>query len=255
MGSNNLTQIHETPTREGKLQDLVFISNPTLVKSSVNVPGIFDHDIIITDTDTKVQYQRTLTRTCYILVYSKADWTKINIDLENLQTTVENNKENGHSVHQLWDTFKKELFGTIYNNIPHKEIRSRNRILCITRNHRKMIKRKQRLFIQEKKSGATTDHTKKKWRERMIRQAEWEYVNTNMIDGLDNNNTKPFWKFVKSKRQDNNGTASLKKGTTRISDSKGKAEILQDQFKSVFTKPTTGDLPNTKIQSKKKSHL
>ena len=54
MGSNNLTQIHETPTREGKLLDLVFVSNPTLVKSSVNVPGISDHDIIITDMDTKV---------------------------------------------------------------------------------------------------------------------------------------------------------------------------------------------------------
>ena len=250
MGSNNLTQVHETPTREGKLLDLVFVSNPTLVKSSVNVPGISDHDIIITDTDTKVQYQRTPPRTCYI--YSKADWTKINIDLENLQTTVENNKENGHSVHQLWDTFKKELFGTMNNNIPHKEIRSRNSIPWITRKHRKMIKRKQRLFNQAKKSKKWSNYRSyQKEVKRTFRKAEWEYVNTNIIEGLDNNNTKPFWKYVKSKRQDNNGIAPLKKGTTLISDSKGKAEILLNQFKSVFTKPTTGDLPTTKIQSKR----
>ena len=40
MGANNLTQIHDSPTRENNLLDLVFVSNPTLVKSSVNVPGI-----------------------------------------------------------------------------------------------------------------------------------------------------------------------------------------------------------------------
>jgi hypothetical protein len=49
MGANNVTQIHDSPTRENNLLDLVFVSNPTLVKSSVNVPGISDHEIIITN--------------------------------------------------------------------------------------------------------------------------------------------------------------------------------------------------------------
>jgi endonuclease/exonuclease/phosphatase family metal-dependent hydrolase len=52
MGANNLTQIHDSPTRENNLLDLAFVSNPTLVKSSVNVPGISDHEIIITDFET-----------------------------------------------------------------------------------------------------------------------------------------------------------------------------------------------------------
>jgi hypothetical protein len=46
------------------------------------------------------------------------------------------------------------------------------------------------------------------------------------------------------------GIAPLKKGTNLISDSKGKAELLLNQFKSVFTKPTNNDLPSTRIQSK-----
>jgi hypothetical protein len=41
---------------------------------------------------------------------------------------------------------------------------------------------------------------------------EWDYVNTNIIDGL-NKNTKPFWKYVKSKHQESGGIAPLKKGT------------------------------------------
>ena len=35
-----------------------------------------------------------------------------------------------------------------------------------------------------------------------------------------------------------------------ISDSKGKAELLLDQFKSVFTKTTDNTLPKTRIQAK-----
>ena len=152
---------------------------------------------------------------------------------------------------KLWDTFKKELFGTMNNNIPQKEIRSRNKIPWITRKHRKMLKRKQRLFNQAKKTKKWTNYRSyQKEVKRTFRQAEWEYVNSNIIDGLNNNNTKPFWKYVKSKRQDNIGIAPLKKGTSLVSDSKGKAEILLDQFKSVLTKPSTGELPTTKLQSK-----
>jgi len=69
------------------------------------------------------------------------------------------------------------------------------------------------------------------------------------MEGLNNNNTKPFRKYVKCKRQDANGIAPLKKGTTLVNDSKGKAEILLDQFKSVFTTSSKGDLPDTRIKS------
>jgi hypothetical protein len=61
---------------------LVFVSNPTLVKSSVNVPGISDHEIIKTDFETKVHHQKTTPRKCYI--YSKDNWNTINKDLNTL---------------------------------------------------------------------------------------------------------------------------------------------------------------------------
>jgi endonuclease/exonuclease/phosphatase family metal-dependent hydrolase len=58
MSFHNLTQVHNQPTREGNLLDLVFVSNTTLVKSSTNVPGISDHDLI-TDMETYQEYQTT----------------------------------------------------------------------------------------------------------------------------------------------------------------------------------------------------
>ena len=85
---------------------------------------------------------------------------------------------------------------------------------------------------------------------RHLRKAEYEYINQNIFEGLKNNNTKTFWKYIKSKRQDAGGIAPLNKGANLISDSKGKVELLLDQFKSVFTKTTDNTLPKTRIQAK-----
>ncbi|KAK3097032.1 hypothetical protein FSP39_005743 [Pinctada imbricata] len=156
MSANNLTQIHEHPTREDNLLDLVFVSNPSLVKSSINVPGISYHDIVITDMDTKVHYNRTPTRKCYI--YSKANWENINKDLEQLQMTIEAKNQKEDSVQQLWSTFKADLFKTMDANIPNKEIRSRNNIPWIKHKHKKMLKRKQRLYKQARKTRKWTNY-------------------------------------------------------------------------------------------------
>ncbi|KAK2163793.1 hypothetical protein LSH36_74g10031 [Paralvinella palmiformis] len=60
--------------------------------------------------------------------------------------------------------------------------------------------------------------------------------------GLSSNDNKPFWKYVKAKRQDSVGLASIiDKGTLHTS-SQAMAGILNEQFKSVFTKG--GDTTN-----------
>jgi hypothetical protein len=193
--------------------------------------------------------KNTTARKCYI--YGKANWNTINKDLNTLNEIVEEKQKNGADVHQLWDIFKKHLFGTMNNNIPNKEIKSRNNIPWVRRKERKMLKKKRRLYKQARKTNKWTNYrTFPKECKRHLRKAEWDYVRTNIIDGLNNNNIKPFWKYVKSKRQESGGIAPLKKGTNLISDSKGKAELLLNQFKSIFTKPTNNDLPSTRIQSK-----
>jgi hypothetical protein len=35
-----------------------------------------------------------------------------------------------------------------------------------------------------------------------IRKAEWNCINDTIMEGLQNNNLKPFWKYVKSRKQD-----------------------------------------------------
>ena len=73
---------------------------------------------------------------------------------------------------------------------------------------------------------------------RNLRKAEWDHVINVIQEGLNQNNTKPFWSYTKSKRQDNIGIAPLKNKGNLLTDAKSKANILLKQFISVFTKST-----------------
>ena len=69
-----------------------------------------------------------------------------------------------------------------------------------------------------------------------IRDRAKEQFVTNIISSaFDDNDTKPFWKFVRAKRCDNNGIAHLKTNGCLFPDSQSKADILNRQFSSVFT--------------------
>ncbi|KAL8581458.1 hypothetical protein ACOMHN_004343 [Nucella lapillus] len=65
MQSSTLTHVHHSPTRFMNILDLIFFSNPSLVKSSVSVPGISDHEMIVTDADTRPQRTTPLAKKCF----------------------------------------------------------------------------------------------------------------------------------------------------------------------------------------------
>ncbi len=68
-----------------------------------------------------------------------------------------------------------------------------------------------------------------------LRLAEHAFINNILMEGLEKKDTRPFWKFVKAKRQDNTGVSPLKKDGLLHDDSRTKAQILSDQFQLVFT--------------------
>ena len=91
---------------------------------------------------------------------------------------------------------------------------------------------------------------------RELRDAERVYVNGILQNGLESGNNKPFWKYVKS--QKTFGISDLKSNGNVITDSLSKAEILNSQFKSVFTpKPgnTFPQLPGTQFPKIKPLHI
>ena len=93
---------------------------------------------------------------------------------------------------------------------------------------------------------------------RELRDAERVYVNSILQNGLESGNNKPFWKYVKSQKQETFVISALKSNGSVITDSLSKAEILNSQFKSAFT-PQSGNtfpqLPGTQFPKIKLLHI
>ncbi|XP_053403025.1 uncharacterized protein LOC128558204 [Mercenaria mercenaria] len=248
---HRLTQIHNQSTRDNNMLDLVFTNNPTTVKTSTSVPGISDHAMVVTDITIIPQVIKQKPRKIYI--YSKANWDNIKQDLKTLSETVISEATNQDSTIQtLWDSFKSGIEKTMKANIPSRISKKRKSLPWLSRDLRKMTRRKSRLYKHAKKTnqwGAFKSFQKEC--KKAFKKAEINHINSTIQKGLDEQNTKPFWRYVKSRRQDSVGVAPLKKMGRLLNNSKDKAQILVDQFRSVFTKDN-GDtqLPNTTKRSR-----
>ena len=96
--------------------------------------------------------------------------------------------------------------------------------------------------MQKRANSGWNSNSTRNYAKKEFKQAETDYINKTIQDGLDNNNSKPFWRYIKAKRQDNIGVAPLKWKGNLYSESKDKAQISVEQFYSVFTKLGTRTL-------------
>ncbi len=237
-----LTQLIRQPTRQGNILDLVFTSNPSLIKSTTVIPGLSDHDIPLIDSLTRPKYNKCKKR--QVLLYSKANWDDLQRACTEISENIQDLSRKGHDIKSLWNHFKTSLLSEISSKIPSKTIRTKNDLPWFGKDLKRMLRKKLKLFNQAKKSGDWTNYkTYQKDCKKAFRKAETEYINNTINEGLKEDNTKPFWKYIKAKRQDNIGVSPLTNAGTLHVDSKSKAEILLNQFSSVFTKPTPAPMP------------
>jgi hypothetical protein len=93
-----------------------------------------------------------------------------------------------------------------------------------------MIRKKHQLFQRAKQTERTEDCDKyrlqKRATQKAVRQAHWSCVNNVLESVLEEGNSKPFGKYIKSKRTDIIGVAGIKKNGILHQDSKSKAELL-----------------------------
>ena len=115
----------------------------------------------------------------------------------------------------------------------------------MTRKLRNRIKKKAKLY-KKAKTSKNWDRYKsfQKACKREFKRAEQDYITRAINKGIEQKNHKPFWRYIKSKKSDNIGISPLKQDGNLFYDSKTKAEILLNQFKSVFTK-SDGVIPDT----------
>ena len=235
----SLTQIQDELTRGHSNLDLLFTNRPGLVKSSHTIPAIGDHDIVIADADIKARIEKTKPRK--ILQYKKCNWDDVRLDASKLTNTLLT-EYNETDIDTNWNNFKSGLSELIDKHIPSKISSTRFNLPWLNNTCKRMIRKKHKLYKKAKKTKKTKHMEAfkkiKQETKTALKNTKNEFVNNTLHQSLENKNTKPFWNYIKKQRKDNTGIAPLKQKnvTTLATDNKQKAEILNQQFKSVFTK-------------------
>jgi hypothetical protein len=174
--------------------DIVLTTNATLVKSSTNIPGLADHDIIITDTIIKPTYNKNKPEKRYL--YSKTNWDKIDNEIAKICVEIDQMENDQIDINTIWETFKRKLKAAIDENIPLKIFKRNNNLSWMTKNFRRMVRRKVRLHRAARKSKHWTEYKEhKKECKRQFLKAETQYVNNIITEGLEKNDRKPFWRY------------------------------------------------------------
>ncbi len=240
----DLTQVQREPTREGKVLDLFCTNKPSLVKSMHTLPGISDHNIILADCELKPVINKKPPRK--IQSWSKANWSKIR---EECSKFANDFKESylSRSPDENYKEFTSFIDKVIDKYVPSRMTSTRTDLPWLDQLIKRMCRKKARLFKKHKRTKKPSDKQKfldyEKVTKKAIRQAHWQYINNILQESLDKNDTKPFWRYIKARRQDSFGVAPLKHNGTIHSDSQTKSEILNAQFKSVFTPVEDGEIP------------
>ena len=174
------------------------------MNTSTSILGISDHAMIVTDIDIIPQYVKQRQRKFYI--FSKANWDNIQEDMCKLSDSIMNSVK-GSSIEELWKTFKDVIQHSIDRNIPSKVCLKPKSLPWFSSNFKKMVRCKSRLYRRAKKPNQWSSFKSfQKHCKKAFKSAELNHIN-------DKTNSKPFWRYVKYRRQDTVGVPSSKGGT------------------------------------------
>ena len=118
----------------------------------------------------------------------------------------------------------------------------------INRNIKRLARRKKRAHKKAKTSKKTKDWSRYKHLQKVtqqeVRKAHDKYMDE-IISGDITNNPKRLWTYLKSQKQDTAGVAPLKDGNGLLrSDAETKAELLNNQFQSAYTREELSRVPD-----------
>ena len=114
--------------------------------------------------------------------------------------------------------------------------------------HKRGLRRKRKAYNKACKTGLDADwetfRNLHRASDRSLRKSRSEYLHE-VGENLTTNNTKPFWSYIKSLRQNSVGVSALNTTKDIATSALEKANALNQQFQSVFTKEDCNSLPKT----------
>ena len=239
----NLEQMVTEPTRKDKILELFFTNNPSLVEKSVVIPGMSDHDgipLLVINTSPKISKPNP----CRVYVYSKADMSSIKNKINEFSEEFCDTSPSDESVESMWNRFKTHLKETMDTHISTKVVSKQNKTPWISPKVKRMHRRKQRAYNRARNTGTDSDwdyfRSVRKDTHKLTKFAYRKYIRNFCLESK-----KMFWSFIKNLRKDSSGIPSLKDKGVLYSEDRQKAEILNNQFRSVFTTENLESFPTS----------
>ena len=246
---HNLSQLTERPTRGENIIDLLFTSNPNMLSNETHAPSpSYDHDAVFFDFSVRPLVNSKPAYPVYL--YKKANLDGLQKELEDLATEfTQSRNHRQYTVDENWEFFKTRLRLAADRHIPQKQVKPNRRLPWITTTIRRMMRKRERLFKKARKSkNATLWQAYKKYRNSVKKQIEIahnKYVNEVIGGSLEDGDGKAFWNYIKLNRTDSIGVPPLKDENNNVIESnRGKANVLNNHFQSVFTNEDTTNIPS-----------
>ena len=151
---------------------------------------------------------------------------------------------NNTNVDDMWEQISCELHKVLDTMVPSKYSSPRYSQPWINQHLKTLSRRKKRAYIKARTSHKAGDWDRyknlKKVMQRECRSAYHTYISDMLCD---EGKPKRFWSYIKNIRCENTGVAPLLKDGLLQCDSLAKANVLNDQFTSVFTSEDSSHLP------------
>ena len=238
MDDYSLEQVVQEPTIGKNILDLCFTNQPSLVNKVNIVSGISDHDIVIMDSSIKPKFNKKKSRKVYR--FTDENIASVRRGLELLNTKFLKSNPHFNSVDKNWSFFKTSIQQVVEKYVPSKMTSTRYHLPWMDKNLKKLSSNKHKLYNRAKSTGKSEDWDKfklvKHQCQKERRASHNQYVADLLKTSYEEKTSKKFWKYIKSRKTDNVEVQPLRSEGKLHSDDKDKAEILNKQFKSVFTK-------------------
>ena len=180
-----------------------------------------------------------------ILLYHKGNLDGLKADMLEFQNQFMSTDPYSYNIETNWLRFKLSLNNAINKNIPQAISKTQKHLPWLNSAIRKKMQKRKHLYNKAKSTGS-----EEVWLSyRKIRNEITKEINEahkayqeKLFDDDTNSSHKNFWRYIRRLRKDNTGVAPLKHQNFLIGNPRDKAEILNDQFYSVFTHEDLSDL-------------
>ena len=240
-----LTQTVREPTRDENTLDLFSTNNETLITRCTVIPGISDHDAVLIESRLRPQKKARPTR--HVPIWKRADWNGIKTHIETAWSNLPEEDKDEETAEHLWDWLTSTLEEAIKAFIPHRQTKKSEGHPWISRPLKRLMKKEKRLYYRKRHKHTRCNISKLKRVQQQVqkrfRQEYWRYINGILFPAENQdpeNRKKTLWNYVKNCKKDSIGVASLRNCKTGelLTEAKDKAEVLNDQFQSVFSRCT-----------------